>query len=104
MKLEEVFQELKNMDSIEKLSLKRFACANCGATWVELVGVVVGRRSGREDLYLRIGQESEACQLCRMKTRTCQGCGSRDIYELRFEKAIKEGQLNFKGIRTVSRR
>jgi len=104
MKLEEVLQEIRNRDSIEELTRKRFACANCGATWVEAVGLVVGRRTGREDLCLRIGMESEACQVCRMKTRTCQGCGSRDVYELRFEKEVSENPMNFKDIKTVIRK
>ncbi len=103
MKLEEVFQELKNREAIEELTKKRFACANCGLTWVEAVGLVIGRRIGREDLYLRIGIESEACQVCRMKTRTCEKCGSRDVYEVRFEKDVSEAPMNFKGIRTVNR-
>ncbi len=103
MKLAEILQELKNRDSVEELTSKRFACANCGATWVEAVGLVVGRRRGREDLCLRIGMESEACQVCRMKTRTCQGCGSKDVYELRFEKDVTEAPMNFKGIRTVNK-
>jgi len=103
MKLEEILKELKSRDATEELTRKRFACANCGSTWVEAVGLVIGRRSGREDLCLRIGMESEACQVCRMKTRTCEKCGSRDVYELRFEKDVSEAPMNFKGIRTVNR-
>jgi len=103
MKLAEIVQEMQSRDSIEELTRKRFACANCGATWIEAVGLIVGRRSGREDMCLRIGLESEACQVCRMKTRTCQGCGSKDVYELRFEKDVSENPLNFKGITTVNK-
>ena len=104
MKLEEIFQELQNRDAIEELTTKRFACANCGSTWVEAVGLVIGRRNGKEDLCLRIGMESEACQVCRMKARTCERCGSRDVYELRFEKDVSEAPMNFKGIKTVNRK
>jgi hypothetical protein len=103
MKLAEILQEIKNSDSTEELTRKRFACANCGITWVEAVGLVVGRRNGRENLCLRIGLESEACQVCRMKTRTCQECGSRDVYELRFEKEVSDNPMNFKGIKTVNK-
>ncbi len=104
MKLAEILQEIENRNSSEELTRKRFACANCGATWIEAVGLVVGRRRGNEDLCLRIGMESEACQVCRMKTRICQGCGSRDVYELRFEKEVSENPMTFKGIKTVNRK
>ncbi len=103
MNLSEIVQELKNRDSAEELTRKRFACANCGATWVELVGIVVGKKNGEEDLCLRIGMESESCQVCRMKTRVCEGCGSRDVYELRFEKSVSSPPTNFKTIRTINR-
>jgi len=104
MKLEEMFQEMKNRGSTEELVKKRFACANCGITWIELVGLIVGHRDGKEDLYLRIGMESETCQVCRMKARECQECGSKDVYELKFEEEVSEEvPLSFKGIKTVHR-
>ena len=104
MKLEEIFQEMKNRDSNEELTKKRFACASCGMTWIELVGLVIGHRDGKEDLCLRIGMESEACQVCRLKARECQECGSKDVYELRFEEEVsEEAPLSFKGIRIVNR-
>lgn len=104
MKLEEVFQEMKKRDSTEELIKKRFACANCGITWTEFVGLVIARRDGKEDLCLRIGMESESCQFCRMKARECQECGSKDVYELRFaEEVAEEVPLNFKGIKIVHR-
>jgi hypothetical protein len=104
MKLEEIFQEIKGRDSTEELVKKRFACANCGMTWIEIVGLVIGRRDGKEDLCLRIGMESEACQFCKMKARECQKCGSKDVFELKFEAEISEEvPLNFKGIKIVHR-
>jgi 5-methylcytosine-specific restriction endonuclease McrA len=104
MKLEEMFQEMKNRGSTEELVKKRFACANCGITWIELVGLIVGHRDGKEDLYLRIGMESETCQVCRMKARECQECGSKDVYELRFAEEISEEvPLSFKGMKIVHR-
>jgi len=104
MKLKEALQEIENRDSTEELTKKRFACAHCGKTWVELVGLVIGRKDGKEDLCLRIGMESENCQTCRMQARECQECGSKDVYEIRFaEEVSEEVPLSFKGIRTVSR-
>ena len=103
MRLSEIVQELQNRDSIEELTEKRFACANCGRTWIELVGLVVGRKGGNEDLCLRIGLESESCQVCRMKTRICQDCGSKDVYELRFLKQVSESAMNYRNIKTISK-
>jgi len=101
MKLEQALREMKCRDSSEELRKTRFACANCGITWTEFVGMVIGHRDGKEDLYLRIGMESEACQVCRLKARECQECGSKDVYELRFEEEVTEVPLSFKGIKTV---
>lgn len=105
MKLKEILQEIENRDSREELTKKRFACATCGSTWIELVGIVVGHKDGREDLCLRIGMEPETCQVCRMRARECQECGSKDVYEIRFEEEISEEDFapSFKGIRKVSR-
>ncbi len=103
MKLAEAFHEITQRDSVEELVKKRFACASCGSTWIELVGLVVGHKTGKEDICLRIGLESDACQVCRMKTRICQDCGSKDTYELRFEKDVSETPLNFRTIRTIDK-
>jgi len=104
MKLKEALQEIQNRNSSEELTKKRFACAHCGTTWVELVGLVIGRKDGKEDLCLRIGMESETCETCRMKARECQQCGSKDVYEIRFaEEVSEEVPLSFKSIKTVSR-
>jgi hypothetical protein len=105
MKLKEILQEIENRDSTEELTKKRYACATCGSTWIEHVGLVIGRKDGKEDLCLRIGMESETCETCRMKARECQQCGSKDVYEIRFGEEISEEDfpLSFKGIRKVSR-
>ena len=104
MKLKEALQEIQNRNSSEELTKKRFACAHCGTTWVELVGLVIGRKDGKEDLCLRIGMESETCETCRMKARECQQCGSKDVYEIRFaEEVSEEVPLSFKSIKKVSR-
>lgn len=104
MKLKEIVQEIENRNSTEELTRKRYACAHCGSTWIELIGLVVGRKDGNEDLCLRIGMESETCETCRMKARECQRCGSKDVYEIRFANEVDNGvPLSFKGIRRVSR-
>jgi hypothetical protein len=103
MRAAEIFRELETRDSTEELAKKRFACASCGVTWIELVGVVVVHRVGKENLCLQIGMESDACQVCRMKARKCQECGSSEVYELRFEEEVPEIPLSFKAIRTVKR-
>jgi len=104
MKLKEAIQEIENRNSTEELTKKRFACAHCGKTWIELVGLVIGSKDGKEDLCLRIGMEPETCQTCRMKARECQECGSKDVYEIRFaEEMVEEVPLSFKGIKTVLR-
>ncbi len=48
MKLAEILQELKSRESFEELTKKRFACANCGATWVEAVGWLMGAKAGKK--------------------------------------------------------
>jgi hypothetical protein len=106
MQLKEVIQEIEKRHATEELTKKRFACATCGITWIEFVGLVIGRKDGKEDLCLRIGMESETCETCRMKARECQECGSKDVYEIRFaeEASAEDLPLSFKGIRTVNRR
>ena len=105
MKLKEIVQEIENRNATEELTKKRFACASCGITWIELVGLVIGRKDGIEDVCLRIGMEPETCQTCRMKARECQNCGSKDVYEIRFTDEVSEEEfpLTFKGIRRVNR-
>lgn len=106
MKLKEILLEIESRNSTEDLTRRRYACATCGTTWVEPVGLIIGRREGEEDLCLRIGMESETCETCRMKARECQDCGSKDVYEIRFNDGTPEAHspLSFKGIRTVNRR
>ena len=82
--------------------MKRVTCVNCGSTWVELVGLIVGHKEGSEDLCLRIGMESEFCQTCRYRPLECQECGSKDVYEIMFTEGISENvPLSFKSIKKV---
>jgi hypothetical protein len=105
MKLKEMLQEIENRNSTEELTKKRFACAQCGNIWIELVGLIIGHKDGDEDLCLRIGMEPETCQTCRLRARECQRCRSKDVYEINFAEEVSEGvPLTFKGIRTVNRR
>lgn len=87
-----------------ELSRKRIACASCGTTWIELVGLIIGKKEGTEDLCLRIGMESENCQTCRHRPLECRECGSKDVYEITFaEGASVEVPLSFRSIRKVAR-
>ncbi|MEM2917101.1 MAG: hypothetical protein QXN63_01935 [Candidatus Bathyarchaeia archaeon] len=105
MEIRKILREIENGNFTEELTKKRYACAKCGTTWTELVGLVIGRRNGNEDLYLRIGLESENCQTCRFRPRQCQQCGSQDVYEINFSEEIPENvPLSFKAIKTISRR
>jgi 5-methylcytosine-specific restriction endonuclease McrA len=102
--LKEVLQEIEKGNPTEALEKKRFACAHCGSTWTELVGLVVVHNDGNEELCLRIGMEPDSCQMCRLQARECQKCGSKDVYEISFAKEVPRGvSLSFKGIKTVSR-
>ena len=104
MRFTEIVKEIENRREEGELNKKRVACASCGSTWVELVGMVVGQKEGSEDLCLRIGMESENCQTCRFRPLECKECGSKDVYEITFAEEISEDMpLSFKGITRVSR-
>lgn len=104
MELAAVVKEIENRKRRGELSKKRVACAQCGSTWIELVGLIVGQREGSEDLCLRIGLESENCQTCRFRSLECPECGSKDIYEIMFgEEISEEAPLSFKDIKKVTR-
>jgi len=102
--MSEIFKEIEDRKNIGELSRKRVACAHCGTTWVELVGLIIGQKEEVEDLCLRIGIESENCQTCRHRPLECRECGSKDVYEIMFPDGAPEGvPLSFKGIKKVSR-
>jgi len=104
LKIAEVTKEFENRKGEGELIKKRVTCASCGSTWVELVGLVVGRKDGLDDLCLRVGMESENCQTCRFRPLECNQCGSKDVYEIMFAEEIsEEAPLSFKGIKRVSR-
>jgi transposase-like protein len=86
MGIKEALQEIVTRKTTEKLERKRFACSNCGNTWIELVGMVVVHKEGDEDLCLLVGIESENCPTCRSRPRRCPECGSKDVYEIKFIK------------------
>jgi len=79
-----ILEETKSRKIIGKLGKRRVVCARCGKTWIELVGLVVSQREGVEDLCLRIGVESENCQICSFRPLECPRCGSKEVYETRF--------------------
>jgi hypothetical protein len=104
MEIPEMVEKIQNIERAGKLSKKRVTCAQCGNTWIELVGLIVGQKEGSEDLCLRIGIESENCQTCRFRPLECRKCGSKDVYEIMFTEEIsKEVPLIFKDIKRVSR-
>jgi len=104
VEITEIIKEIERRKNTGEMSKKRVACAHCGSTWIELVGLIVGQREESEDLCLRIGMESENCQTCRFRPLECQECGSKDVYEIRFTEGIsEEAPLSFRGIKKVSR-
>ena len=104
MEINEIIKEIGNRKTTGELSKKRVACAHCGSTWIELVGLIVGHREGSEDLCLRIAMQSEDCQTCRSRPFECQECGSKEVYEIRFLEEVSEKvPLSFKAIKKVNR-
>ncbi len=83
---------------------KRFACSHCGKTWVEIVGLFAGSAEGHDDVYFQVGTESEVCQNCKFKLRSCPDCGSKDAYEINFtSNNTQDSPLSFDRIRMVSK-
>jgi hypothetical protein len=104
LEITEIIKEIEIRKKTEELNKKRVACAHCGSTWIELVGLIVGHKEGSEDLCLRIGMESEICQTCRHRPLECPQCGSKDVYEIMFvDEVSEEVPLSFKGIKKVTR-
>ncbi len=101
MRLKEALEQVEN--NFQSGLKRRFACSHCGKTWVEIVGVFMGNIEGEDDFTLRAGTESDVCQTCRYKMRSCPECGSKDAYEINFSSAEKkDSPLSFSGIRIVS--
>jgi len=100
VRIDEVIEEIRSRKNTGELSKKRLACAHCGNSWIEFVGLIVGNKKGLEDLCLRVGVESEGFRLIE-----CQECGSKDVYEITFPEgaASEKLPLNFKGIKRVSK-
>ncbi len=99
MRLKEALERVENQSSLKK----RFACSQCGKTWVEIVGLFAGNADGADDLYFQVGTESEICQTCRFRMRSCPECGSKDAYEIDFPSGRgQDSPLSFEGIRVVN--
>ncbi|NLF88522.1 hypothetical protein GX563_06835 [Candidatus Bathyarchaeota archaeon] len=101
MRLEEALNQVEHR--FEDGLRKRYACSHCGKTWVEIVGFFSIKTEGQEDIVFRLGEESEACQNCKAKTRACHACGSTDTYEINFPSNAQESPLSFNRIRIVSK-
>jgi hypothetical protein len=101
MQLEEVLSQVgrKFVSDLKK----RFACSHCGKTWVEIVGSFSGHINGKEEVYFQLGNESEACNNCQFRIRTCPECGSKDAYEIKFPPNAQDTPLSFDRIRIVSK-
>jgi hypothetical protein len=103
MNFKDVVEEIKKGNYAEKLVEKRFACAHCGNTWTELVGLVVIHGDENKELCMQIGMEKDGCRQCGSHARECQKCGSRDVYETSFANEFPEGvPTEYKGWATVS--
>lgn len=104
LQIAEVVKEIEDRKKTGELHRKRVACAHCGTTWIELVGLIVGQKEKVEDLCLRVGIESENCQTCRHRPLECRDCGSKDVYEtMSTSGPSEELPLSFKGIRKINR-
>ncbi len=101
MRLEEALKQVEN--KFKNDLKKRFACSNCGNTWVEIVGFFTADAEGEEDVYFRLGDESENCRICKNRARTCPACGSKDAYEINFPSTTQEVPLSFNRIRVVGK-
>ncbi len=100
-------QSEKGLEQVERYFegglKKRFACAHCGKTWVEIVGVFAVNALGHEDMYFQLGGESEICQGCKFRIKSCPACGSKDAYEINFPSNNPENSpLSFDSIRIVN--
>jgi hypothetical protein len=103
LEITEVMKEIENRKMTGGLIKKRVTCVHCGKTWIEFVGVVVAQKEGFEDMYLRIGTESENCFACRWRALKCENCNTNDVYEVTFPKKIhEETPLCFKSIKKVA--
>ena len=87
----EIIKEIESRKIRGDLNKKRVACARCGSTRIELVGLIVGEKEGSEDLCLHIGMGSENCQTCRFRQFECPKCGAREVYEIKFTEKVSEG-------------
>ena len=104
LEITEVIKEIENRKKTGELRKRRVTCIHCGKTWIEFVGVIVGHQEGLEDLYLRVGTESENCFACRWRALKCDTCNINDVYEITFPKeAHEEISLSFKSIKKVAK-
>lgn len=101
LRLEKAFDQVER--NFERGLKKKFACSHCGKTWAEIVGLFAGNIDGQEDMYFHIGQESEVCQNCKFRIRSCPTCGSNDAYEINFlSNNAQDSPLSFDSIRMVN--
>jgi hypothetical protein len=102
MRLEKVLGQVEH--NFEGGLKKRFACAHCGKTWVEIVGLFAGNIEGHDEVYFQLGAESEECQHCKFRVRSCPACSSKETYEINFPlNDTQDSPMSFERIRIVSK-
>jgi len=78
----------------KELGMKRYHCPNCGYTWVELVGLIIEKRNGLDDLHLRIGDGTPS---------ECQKCGCCSAFEISLSEGNQQLKGRFEGTRRITR-
>jgi len=102
MRLEKAFEQVNN--SFENRFKKRYACAHCGKTWIEIVGLFALAIDEQEDTYLQAGTESEVCHNCKFNVRSCPACDCKDVYEIDFSTInTANSPMSFDRIRIVTK-
>lgn len=78
----------------KELEMKRYSCPDCGYTWIELVGLIVEKRKGLDDIHLRIGDTMPS---------ECQKCGCCFMYEIPFYEENQQLRGRFEDIKRIIR-
>ncbi|MFQ5711196.1 MAG: hypothetical protein ACE5GD_05375 [Candidatus Geothermarchaeales archaeon] len=103
MDLKQIIDSVFIKQKSGKIAKERLSCSGCGYTWVEMVGHIIGKGEGTEDLHLRLGPNiRDECLRCETNTITCEKCGSHNIYITVSDETPLE-RFSFKGITIVSR-
>lgn len=77
-----------------ELNAKRYHCPDCGYTWIEFVGHIIEKRTGLDDVHLRIGEGIPS---------ECQKCGCHFVYEIPLSDENQLLKGRFEGIKRIVR-